>query len=198
MRSAIIVHGGAWDIPDEKVKAHQEGCVAALKVGWRILSTRGYATDAVQYAVIEMEDNPIFDAGYGSFLNAVGEIELDASIMDGSNLNAGAVAAVQNIKNPIKLARKIMDESEHIMLVGNGANQFAALHGLESCEPQDLLYGPELERYYELKKNKQFKTHFIFENQKHMGTVGAVAIDKYGNLASATSTGVLQRNYLEE
>ena len=106
---SLVVHGGAWDIPDELVAAHRAGVQQALKAGWAILSKRGAAVDAIEKAIMVMEDDETFDAGTGSFINMAGEVELDASIMSGKGFRAGAIAAVQNVKNPISLARKIME-----------------------------------------------------------------------------------------
>src|ERR1043166_3572902 len=117
---SLIVHGGAWDIPGERIEAHRAGCAAALTIGWELLRSGATAVDVVERVVAFMEDDGAFDAGRGSHLNALGRIELDASIMNGKNLRCGAVAAVHRLKNPIALARKIMDESEHILLVGEG------------------------------------------------------------------------------
>jgi len=141
------------------------------------------ALDAVEVAVRCMEDNPAFDAGVGSVLNAEGEIELDAAIMDGRTLNAGAVAAVKNVKNPVSLARKVMENSDHVFLVGEGANKFAALQGFEKFD--GLLVKRELSRWKKLHKKYRETMKFSDNN----GTVGAVAIDAYGNIAAATSTG---------
>ena len=138
---SFIVHGGAWDIPDDLVDAHRIGIHRALAIGWNILSNGGSAVDAVEKSINAMEDDPTFDAGRGSFVNAIGEIELDASIMNGTTFRAGAIAAVQNIRYPISLARVIMDSSEHILLAGEGAVRFAREHGIEQCSKDDLLVG---------------------------------------------------------
>ena len=188
MKPAIIVHGGAWDIPDSKVEAHIKGCHTAVEQGWTVLDEGGSAIDAVQSSVVSLEDNPTFDAGRGAFLNIEGEVELDAMIMDGTTLDVGAVAAVKDIRNPVLLARKVMDASEHVLLVGEGARKFAEIVGTCTCRTEDLLVGRELHRYQKLKEDKAFKTRSVFEDTKR-GTVGAVAIDSKGKLAAATSTG---------
>ena len=121
----IIVHGGAWNIPDDLVDAYLKGVENAVKAGWEILKSGGTAIDAVEAAIRVMEDDPTFDAGVGSFLNEEGFVELDAVIMDGKTVDAGAVAGVRNIKNPITLARKVLEETEHVLIVGEGANKFA-------------------------------------------------------------------------
>lgn len=187
-KCAIIVHGGAWDIPDSVIKAHKNGCQEAVKTGWKILSNGGPALDAVTETVRHLEDDPTFDAGTGAFLNKNGQVELDASIMDGTNLEAGAVAALRNFKNPILIARKIMEETEHVLLVGKGAEQFALSFSFKSCNTEELLVGRELERFKQLLQKKDFQTKTVFEKHPR-GTVGAVAYDQYGHLAAATSTG---------
>jgi len=193
---SLVVHGGAWDIPDDLVEAHREGVHRALKAGWSILHKGGTAVDAVESAIMMMEDDDTFDAGRGSFINAAGEIELDASIMNGKTFQAGAVAAVQNVKNPIRLARKIMEESEHILLVGMGATRFAREHGVRTCGQDDLITNRELERWREAQGRKQYSTKEAFRRKKvPVDTVGAVALDHHGNLASGTSTGGTPNKY---
>jgi len=183
----IIVHGGAWNIPDELVEDHVKGVKRAASVGWEVLENGGSALDAVEEAVKAMEDDPTFDAGKGSFLNEEGFVELDAIIMDGSTLNVGAVAAVRNIRNPIVLARKVMELTEHVLLVGEGANRFAKKIGIETVDLNDLVLEREIERWKKFKEGK-ITTRDLFEKSPK-GTVGAVALDKYGNFAAATSTG---------
>ncbi|HEY4877692.1 MAG TPA: isoaspartyl peptidase/L-asparaginase, partial [Candidatus Acidoferrales bacterium] len=118
MKPSLIIHGGAWDIPDEAVEDCRDGIRHALEAGWKILKTGGAAIDAVQAAVVVLEDDPAFDAGFGSHLNLEGRVQLDAIIMDGASLKAGAIAAVEHVKNPILLARAVLEQSEHMMLVG--------------------------------------------------------------------------------
>jgi len=193
---SFIVHGGAWDIPDDLVEAHRGGVRLALAIGWNILSNGGTAVDAVEKSVNCMEDDPTFDAGRGSFVNSVGDIELDASIMDGTTFRAGAIAAVQNIRNPISLARVIMDKSEHILLAGNGAIRFAEEHGLAQCSKEDLLVGRELERWKAIKNSSEsISTKDAFRKKTPFDTVGAVAIDRFGVIASGTSTGGTPNKY---
>jgi len=117
LKVSLIVHGGAFDIPPDLIEAHKSGCRAALLEGWEVLWSGGHALDAVEGAIRKVEDDPTFDAGRGSVLNVEGRIELEAAIVEGTSLKAGAVAAVQNIKNPISLARRVL-ESEHVFLVG--------------------------------------------------------------------------------
>jgi beta-aspartyl-peptidase (threonine type) len=187
---SLIVHGGAWDIPDSLVGPHRKGVAEALNVGWEILRSGGSAAEAVERAVMAMEDDETFDAGRGSFINAVGEVELDASIMEGRNLRAGSVAAVQNVKNPIRLARKIMEVGEQVMLVGIGATRFAREHRIPTCTPDSLVTARELERWKDIQARDTFSTIDAFQRGKlPADTVGAVAMDRHGNLASGTSTG---------
>jgi beta-aspartyl-peptidase (threonine type) len=143
----IVVHGGAYDIPTETHQAHMDGCRRAAEAGWTVLARGGPALDAVEAAVRVMEDDPTFDAGYGSFLNAAGEVEMDAIIMDGRDLDLGAVAAVQRVRHPVTLARLVMTASEHALLAGAGAEAFARQHGLPVCSTEELLAGRELERW---------------------------------------------------
>lgn len=162
-------------MPDDEVDAHLKGVRRAAETGWRLLSQGTSALDAVEAAVRVMEDDPTFDAGRGSHLNAAGHVELDALIMDGATLNAGSVAAVQRVCHPISLARLVMEKSEHVMLVAQGAEQFAREHGLPLCKPEELVIARELERWQ--------------ATSTHHDTVGAVARDARGNIAVATSTG---------
>jgi beta-aspartyl-peptidase (threonine type) len=188
----LIVHGGAYDIPTESHEAHTDGCRDAVKAGWAVLSGGGTALEAVEAALCVMEDDPIFDAGYGSFFNAIGEVELDAIIVDGSDLNFGAVAAVQRVRHPITLARLVMTESKHAMLVGTGAEAFAREHGIPVCPIMELLTGRELERWKAAQAGgPRSWTPFGAAPPSSLpsDTVGALALDADGNLAAATSTG---------
>ena len=172
MTFAIIVHGGAGEIDAASVAARLAGCRAAAETGYAVLKKNGRALDAVQAAVVELENNPLFNAGTGSTLNRDGKVETDAAMMDGATLKAGAVAAVSGIRNPVKLARKVMEASNHILLTGEGAYQFAEQHSIETCDPEALVVPAQ-------------RTHW----DKEHGTVGAVALDAHGQLAAATSTG---------
>jgi beta-aspartyl-peptidase (threonine type) len=183
LKRAIIVHGGAWKIPEAVKKPCLEGVDMAAKLGMNRLLDDNSALDAVEVAVRCMEDNLTFDAGVGSVLNAEGEIELDAAIMDGESLNAGAVAAVKDIRNPISLARRVMEKSNHVFLVGEGANKFATLQGFEKFD--GLVVKREVDRWKKLRE--EYKETMKFSDKN--GTVGAVAIDGDGNIAAATSTG---------
>lgn len=188
MEPRLIVHGGAWSIPDAYELDHINGVYHAVATIYPELLHGMTALDAVEAAVKILEEDPTFDAGRGAFLNAIGEIELDAMIMDGATLNFGAVASVQNILHPITLARRVMEHTEHCFLVGSGAQLFARQIGVPELAPRDLLTPRELEFYEQIKSDPSFYTHQPFEPQPN-GTVGAVALDTGGNLAAATSTG---------
>ncbi len=168
----IIVHGGAGRIRDDELPLRLDGCRAAALRGWKVLQQGSPALDAAEAAVAALEDNPLFNAGTGSTLNARGRVEMDAAIMDGNTLCAGSVAAVQGVKNPIRLARRVMEDGRHVMLVGDGALAFARQIGFPQCDPEALIVPAERERWKE----------------KH-GTVGCVAFDRSGHIAVATSTG---------
>lgn len=193
---ALAVHGGAWDIPDDLVDLHRDGVHRALKAGWSVLSKGGSAVDAVETAIMIMEDDETFDAGRGSFINQAGEVELDASIMSGKSFKAGAIAAVQNVRNPIALARRIMEDSEHVLLVGIGATRFAREHGVPTCRQDDLITNRELERWRAAQGKKGVSTKEAFRRKKvPVDTVGAVALDVTGLIASGTSTGGTPNKY---
>ncbi len=192
---SFIVHGGAWDIPDETLNAHRSGVKNALEIGWNILSNGGSGVDAVEQAIRSLEDDPTFDAGRGSFVNAIGEIELDASIMNGTTFRCGAVASVQNIRNPISLARLVMDKSEHVLISGMGAVRFAKENGMQQCKNDDLLVGRELQRWKDLQGQKTFSTKDAFKGKLPSDTVGAIAFDNDGNIVAGTSTGGTPNKY---
>lgn len=192
MAVTIVVHGGAgaWDLQSPRLQEGREACREAAVSGQTLLLHGGSALDAVETAVRILEDCPVLDAGRGSYLNAKGEIEMDALIMDGRTLDLGAVAAVAGVRHPISLARRVMVDSEHAFLVGAGANAFADSINFPRCGVEDLLVGDELERYRALKARTDYETVEIFTEPGSMGdTVGAVALDQEGNLAVATSTG---------
>jgi beta-aspartyl-peptidase (threonine type) len=184
----LVVHGGAWAIPDDMVEAHLKGVRNAAAVGWRVLERGGSALDAVEEAVVVMEDDETFDAGRGSFLNRDGKVQLDALIMEGSTLRAGGVGCVEHIANPIRAARKILSESPHVYFVGEGAERFAREHGIPLCRNEDLIIPREVERLREFQAHGQEKPN-IFAAETSVDTVGAVALDGDGHLAAATSTG---------
>ena len=168
----IIVHGGAGHIREGELPERLEGCKQGALAGWQILKQGGSALDAAEAAVVALEDNPLFNAGTGSTLNSLGRVEMDAAIMEGDTLRAGGVAAVEGIKNPIKLARRVMEDGRHVLLAGEGALRFARQIGFPECPPEALIAAAEKKRWHE----------------KH-GTVGAVAQDVSGTIAVATSTG---------
>jgi L-asparaginase / beta-aspartyl-peptidase len=186
MKPALIVHGGAWDIPDAAVTACKSGCERALKAGWRILEAGGSALDAIEAVVVILEDDPVFDAGYGSHLNLDGRVECDAIVMDGSTLRAGAVATLQHVRNPVRLARKVLEHCPHMMLVGEGAERFAHEQGIKLCAPEELVTDAEREAWSKCKMDKHAAS---FHRGHEQGTVGAVALDRNGQLFAATSTG---------
>ncbi len=186
MKPSLIVHGGAWDIPDDAVDACKEGCRRALEAGWAILSRGGTALDAVEAAIVALEDAPVFDAGTGSHLNLDGHVEMDAIVMDGETLRAGAIAAVQRIHNPIRLARKVLEQCPHMMLAGAGAERFAKQHGIAWCDPEELVTEAEREAWKRCREDKHAAAHHRGHEQ---GTVGAVALDRQGRLIAGTSTG---------
>jgi L-asparaginase / beta-aspartyl-peptidase len=186
MKPSLIIHGGAWDIPDDAVDACNEGCRKALAAGWTILASGGSALAAVEAAIMVVEDDPVFDAGYGSHLNLDGKVECDAIVMDGATLRAGAAAGLQRLKNPIRLARKILEDCPHMMLAGEGAERFAKDSGLALCKPEELVSEAEWQAYLRCSKDRHAATHHRGHEQ---GTVGAVALDEHGRLFAATSTG---------
>ena len=186
MKPALIVHGGAWDIPEELTDACKNGCQRALAAGWSILSRGGHALDAIEAAIIVLEDDPVFDAGYGSHLNLDGRVECDAIVMNGATLHAGAVSTLHGMKNPIRVARAILENCPHMMLVAEGAERFAREQGIALCNPEDLISETEREAWLKCRLDKHAAEHHRGHEQ---GTVGAVAIDQSGNLFAATSTG---------
>jgi len=188
MKPKLIVHGGAWNIPERIHKAHIEGCLNAIRQVYPELQNGLPALDAVEKAVNILEEDQTFDAGRGSFLNAIGEVELDAIICDGSTLNYGAVAAIQNILYPVSSAKLVMENSEHCFLVGPGAQQFLIKMGVKPVKTEELLTRRELLFYQRMKSDPKFTTRKPFEPFPK-GTVGAAALDTNGNLAAATSTG---------
>ena len=194
----LVVHGGAGTMERGKMTAEHEreyraGLENALRAGWEILQHGGSSLDATEAAVRTFEDDPLFNAGKGSVFSAAGTNEMDAAIMDGKTLRAGAVADVQHVKNPISLARLVMEKSPHVLMAGEGAESFAKEHGIELV---DAKYFFTQERWDALQKAKAAekaggngdKKFFLTDQDLH-GTVGAVALDRNGNLAAATSTG---------
>lgn len=198
MKVALAVHGGAWNVPDGELQDHQAGVARVLRCGWQLLSEDVSALDTVTAVVRMLEDDPLFNAGTGSHLNRLGKVELDASIMEGDGLQAGAVAAVERIRNPVLLARAVLEQSDHVLLVGKGARRYAREHGLPECRARDLLVGRARETYMRIRAGETnlIATEFAPSDDdaakagpKHMGTVGAVARDSSGCIVAATSTG---------
>src|SRR6202451_3317234 len=202
----LVVHGGAWAMPDDMVDAHIHGVRNALAAGWKVLARGGAALDAIEEAVVIMEDDDTFDAGRGSFLNRDGKVQMDALIMDGATLRAGGGVCVERVRNPVRVARKILSESPHVYFVGEGAERFAAEHGVELCENSELVIPREVARLREYQEKIPVSRP---NDAREMGqppgsemfapavndatishdTVGAVALDVAGNIAAATSTG---------
>jgi beta-aspartyl-peptidase (threonine type) len=191
MPPVLLVHGGAWAIPDDAVDAHQGGVRNAVEIGWRVLERGGTALDAVEEAIVAMEEDDTFDAGRGSFLNEDGRVQLDALMMDGATLQAGGVGCVERLRNPIRAARKVLSDSPHIYFVGEGAERFAEKHGIALCANEELVLPRELARWKDAKQ-QQFLTvppEFAGGPASSHDTVGAVALDVSGNIAAGTSTG---------
>ncbi len=222
MRSAprkptLLVHGGAWAIPDDAAEAHEAGVRKALEAGYAILARGGPALDAVEAAVTVLEDDPTFDAGRGSFLTSDGRVQLDALLMDGGRMKAGGVACVERLRNPIQAARLVLEQSPHVYFVGAGAEEFARAHGMPLIDNAELVLDREKARLKSAQERQaagladatfsgleddkspetaisrpfaasSFETEEPEEFRSH-DTVGAVALDAAGNLAAGTSTG---------
>ena len=185
----MLVHGGAWAIPDDAVEAHLHGVRAAAGAGFAALQKGGSCLDAVEAAVVYMEDDETFDAGRGSFLNMDGRVQLDACMMDGATLRAGGVGCVEHLRHPIRAAHKILADSPHVYFVGDGAERFAQEHGLELCSNDDLVIPREVQRLREAKQQDYLQMPDEFGPMRSHDTVGAVALDSEGNIAAGTSTG---------
>lgn len=189
MHPVLLIHGGAWDIPSGQLEAHTRGVMRAAQAGYELLREQVSALDAVEAAVTVLEDDETFDAGRGSFLTSDGRVQLDALLMDGATLRAGAVACVERLRNPIQAARLVLERSPHVYLVGAGAEEFAHRQGLPLIDNRELIIDRERDRL----KTAQAKAKAGIEDQtftgNHHDTVGAVALDAQGNLAAATSTG---------
>jgi beta-aspartyl-peptidase (threonine type) len=194
---AIVIHGGAGVIERSKMTAehaaaYRAGLAAALDAGYAVLERGGTSLDAVVAAVRHLEDDPQFNAGRGAVLDEGGDAELDAAIMDGAGPRAGAVAAVYHVKNPIELARLVMDRSPHVLLVGDGAEEFALEQGV-ALVPRG--YFRTEARTRQLEEERRAAAARAAGSAGSMGTVGAVALDRTGNLAAATSTGGLSNKH---
>ena len=191
MKPTLVVHGGAWAMPDDTVAAHEGGVRNAMAAGWRVLEKGGSAVDAVEEAIVVMEDDDTFDAGRGSFLTRDGHVQMDALIMDGKTMRAGGVGCVERVRNAIRLARCVMDKSEHVYFVADGAERFAEEHGMKLIDNAELVIPREVERLKQAQARaaagKPDATFAGFEFGHD--TVGAVAVDQHGNIAAGTSTG---------
>ena len=215
----LLLHGGAWAIPDGMREAHERGIAAALDAGYALLEQGAPALDAVETALSLLEDDETFDAGRGAFLTRDGRVQLDALLMDGATLRAGGVACVERLRNPIRAARLVLERSPHVYFVGTGAEQFAAAHGMALIDNSELVIAREVENLRVAQRNEQAglpDTTFAGLGQSPSGsgrseepasarearprssgqdpfsshdTVGAVALDAHGNLAAGTSTG---------
>src|SRR6266851_4593418 len=180
MNPVLVVHGGAWAMPDDMVDAHKLGVRNALNAGWKVLQCGGSALDAVEEAIVILEDDETFDAGRGSFLNREGKVQMDALLMEGATLRAGGVGCVEHIANPIRAARKVLSESPHVYFVAEGAERFAQEHGISLCENEDLVLPREIERLRAFQATGPDATQELFAPTISHDTVGAVALDGEG------------------
>ncbi len=203
MSYTLVIHGGAGNITPAIMNKEQEieyteGLKASLDAGYTVLKNGGTSVDAVVAAIAVMEDNPIFNAGRGSVFTKKGLNEMDAALMDGSNLNAGCIAGVRNVKNPIKLAKEVMLHSGHVLLSGSGASEFALNQGLDIMPDEYFFNKSRYEQWVEIRdtnftqldhKGDNLKGSTVPNTGHKFGTVGAVAYDMHGNIAAGTSTG---------
>ncbi len=213
-RITLVIHGGAGvinrqNMTPEKEAAYKQGLTEALQTGYKILKDGGTSLDAVEAAVKVMEDNPLFNAGKGAVFTNEGKNELDAAIMDGKTGLAGSVAGITTVKNPVSAARTVMEQSEHVMMIGPGAEEFAKARGLEIVDPSYFYTDSRFKSLQRIKEKEEelgqpapkpaqpakpkndsgsLENHILIDGKKY-GTVGAVALDANGNLAAATSTG---------
>lgn len=178
MSWAIIVHGGAHTIAADKIEPHKNGCLRAVDVGSALLAKGGSSLEAVEGAIRILEDDPTFNAGFGSMLNADGEAEMDAAIMEGQHLGAGAVAAIQGVRHPISVARRLI-ETDTVLLSGEGAHRYAVEGNAELCRPEEMIH------------EEQVAAWRADWTKRGSDTVGCVALDSHGNFAAGTSTGGL-------
>jgi beta-aspartyl-peptidase (threonine type) len=191
---SIAIHGGAGTLVKGQMTAvleatYKKALESALEAGFEVLQNGGTATDAVEKSVMLLEDSPLFNAGKGSVFTAEGTHEMDASIMEGFSLKAGAVSLITGIKNPVSLARDVMDKSEHVFLAGEGALRFAMENNYEIEKPDYFYNELRYQQWQEIKGSDSFQLDHSLKKDSKFGTVGAVACDSQGNLAAATSTG---------
>lgn len=192
--TAIAIHGGAGtilrsDLTPELEKQYLSGLKEAIHEGNRVLQDGGNSLQAVAAAVVKLEDNPLFNAGRGSVYNHVGRHEMDAAVMEGKTLRAGAVCGVSNVRNPVLLAKAVMEHSQHVMLSGLGAEEFAESQNLEFEEDSYFNTEHRYKQWQQIMDTEETRLDHNGKSGNKMGTVGAVALDRYGNLAAATSTG---------
>jgi beta-aspartyl-peptidase (threonine type) len=194
MNYQLAIHGGAGTIlkssmTPELEKAYIAALEEALEVGEKVLEREGTAIEAVEAAVVSMENCPLFNVGKGSVFDHLGKHEMDAAIMDGKSLEAGAVALIDRVKNPVSLARCIMEKSEHVMLAGPAAREFARLHQIEEAGKDYFFSEERFRQWKEAREQDRIQLDHSQQYDTKYGTVGAVALDVHGNLAAATSTG---------
>lgn len=187
----LLVHGGAWNIPDDMVEAHRTGIRNALAAGWKVLGAGGSALDAVEEAVAVMEDDDTFDAGLGSFLTRDAHVQMDACIMDGGTLRAGGVGCVERVRNAIRAARLVLEKSPHVYFVAEGAEKFVEELGMKLIDNAELVIPREVERLKQVQAlaAKGIADPTFAPAEFSHDTVGAVALDAAGNIAAGTSTG---------
>jgi L-asparaginase / beta-aspartyl-peptidase len=193
----VIVHGGAWNIPDETWPAHIAGVTKAAETAYALLKKGAPAIEAVEAAIMVLEDDPTFDAGYGSFLTRGGKVQLDSGIMRGSDLCVGGVLMVERCKNPIRVARKLMEEGKHILLIGEGAHQFAEVQGIPLIDNSALITFDQdkLWRKFLTMTPEELIASFVGQDSDPAtatlpgDTVGAIALDVNGQIAAGNSTG---------
>jgi beta-aspartyl-peptidase (threonine type) len=194
MTTSIAIHGGAGTISKglltpELEQAYLSGLKKALQAGHLVLQKGGSSLDAVTAAVVELEDFPLFNAGKGAVFNHVGGHEMDAAVMEGKQLMAGTVCGVSNVRNPVLLAKGVMEKSAHVMMAGEGAETFAKSIGIKFEDDAYFYTEQRYKQWQELKDSESFQLDHTEKSSNKMGTVGAVALDQFGNLAAATSTG---------
>jgi L-asparaginase / beta-aspartyl-peptidase len=204
-RWGLIVHGGAGnasprDMTPARDSAYRAGLERALRAGHAVLARGGTSVDAVQAAIMVLEDDSMFNAGRGAVLTADGRAELDAAIMNGETLGAGSVAGLHRVKNPISLARAVMDHSPHVMMISDGAERFAMEQGLTMVDPEYFITAPRRRSWQRQRTQDSLRADSVrrsrgaysVPDERKFGTVGAVALDRHGNLAAGTSTGGME------